>query len=142
MQSGRLKYLLNRFSKSKVYLAYDGDMVRLVSSDAVLGLRDGPVHFIHLEKQHRDFGEMYNDEAEFSPQRIQAMAGISYRQLNTWVDRGLFAPIRQRGKTRSFGAYEAFVALVLGKFRAQGASMTCIECLARFLSENAEPERE
>jgi hypothetical protein len=141
MVAGRLKYFRSRFTKGYKYLVHDGDHVRLATENDVLGFRDGPVLHIHLEKQSEEFWASHDEDAEFLPQQIQALAGITYRQLNTWIERGLLEPVADAGKTRKFSGYDAFVARLLGKFRSQGATMEVVERFGAFLCRNPELKR-
>ncbi|REJ65673.1 MAG: hypothetical protein DWQ31_17190 [Planctomycetota bacterium] len=138
---GRLDYLRNRFGHGYVYLVYAGGVAKLAKEAEMLDMNDGPIFMVHLAKQLDDFEAHFGDSAEFLPQQIQSMAGITYRQLNTWVERKLFLPIENdQRRSRIFGAYDAFMARVLGQFRMNGASVQVLEKIVRFLSENPEPE--
>ena len=88
----------------------------------------------YLERQLDDFEMQCGDSAEFLPQQIQSISGITYRQLNTWVERGLFSPIEvDQRRSRTFSTYDAFVARVLGQFRMNGASVEVLTLKLRDL---------
>jgi hypothetical protein len=137
--SERLDYLKNRFAQGLVYLVYTGSLPKLANEREMLDMADGPVFYVHLPRQLELFEAQVGGEGAYSPQRLQALAGITYRQLNCWIERGLLQPRETRGNTRVFGEYDAFLTYVLGAFRQRGASMEVLEKIARFLSTNPEP---
>ena len=135
--NGRLQYLKNRFENGMVYLVYSSGIARLAKQEDVLDMADGPIFHIHLQKQFEDFVEQFGEDQMFLPPEIQSLSGLTYRQLNHWIDRGLLTSEWQ-GKTRTFDTYNAFIARVLGMFRRNGASLEILEKVTRFLSEHPE----
>lgn len=139
--SERLDYLKSRFRKGFVYLIYNGTFVKLASQDEMLDMTDGPIFYVHPDTQLGYFESHVGGEGGYTPQRLQALAGLTYWQPNGWVERGILQSSETRGNTKMFGECEAFIAYVLGDFRKRGASMDVMQKVAQFLSRNPEPER-
>lgn len=142
----RLMYLRQRIAKGVGYLVYTNGVARLTNPDEMLDMGHGPIFYIHLGKALDDFAQQYDEDQTFAAHELQGIGGISYRQLNHWIDRGLFMQSSTpgvapgSGRSRVFSWHNAFVMRVIGAFRQQGVTLEVVEKIARFLIENPEPK--
>ena len=88
-------------------------------------------------RQERPKPPPISDKKDLTASDLQKAAGLSYRQLNSWDEKGILPESRQEGGWRKFTANEVFVLLICKELKDRfGISLEKLKTVREYLLQD------